>query len=81
VIKPCDKGAGIIIVDHDKYVSSCQKELESVTKTGEHYYKEISQENVEKAKKDIDSTLAEALKSEEISKTEFDAMIAKDKKT
>jgi hypothetical protein len=29
VIKPCDKGAGIIIVDHAKYETSCQKELES----------------------------------------------------
>ena len=79
-IKPCDKGAGNIIVDHAKYVLSCQKELESVTKNGDHYYKEISPAILEKAKQDIDDTLTEALKSDIISKPEFDAMSAKDKK-
>jgi hypothetical protein len=80
IIKPCDKGAGIIIVDHDKYVSSCQRELESVTNNGERYYKEITPIILEKAKQDIDNALTEALKSDIFSKTEFDAMSAKDKK-
>jgi hypothetical protein len=35
---------------------------------------------LDKAKQDIDNTLAEALNNEEISKAEFDAMTAKDKK-
>jgi hypothetical protein len=39
VIKPCDKGAGIIICDYNEYVTSCEKELTSKTKNGNRYYK------------------------------------------
>ena len=33
VIKPCDKGGGIIITDFTKYKDSCLKHLESKTET------------------------------------------------
>ena len=34
VIRPCDKGAGIIILDFKEYISACQKHLEYKTNTG-----------------------------------------------
>ena len=34
VIKPCDKGGGILIADFDKYEESCLKHLQSKTETG-----------------------------------------------
>ena len=80
VIKPCDKEAGIIIVDHDKYVKSCQKELESTTKTGANYFKKITPSVLTQAKQEIDDTLNQALNAKEISKAEFDTMSIKDKK-
>jgi hypothetical protein len=79
VIKPCDKGAGIIICDYNKYVTSCEKELDSTTKSGEKYYKEITQKNLTTAKEVIDNTLKKALDSNRISKTEHDAMSTKEK--
>ena len=30
IIKPCDKGAGIIILDFDKYMEACKKHLTSL---------------------------------------------------
>ena len=79
VIKPCDKGAGIIVCDYAKYVLSCQKELESKTKNGENYYKIISQKDLDKAKQEIDLILNKALEAKSISKSEHEAMVSKEK--
>jgi hypothetical protein len=45
----------------------------------ETYYKEISINELDKAKKEIDKTLNEALLKEEITQKEFNAMTTKDK--
>jgi hypothetical protein len=79
VIKPCDKGAGIIICDFKKYVDSSEKELNSTTIDVNKYYKEITELNVTKSKEVIDNTLKKALDTNQISKTEYDAMIASEK--
>lgn len=41
VIKPCDKGAGIIILDFDEYIRACLAHLEAETATGEKHYIEV----------------------------------------
>jgi hypothetical protein len=51
VIKPCNRGAGIIICDYDSYVTSCKKELDSITTNGEKYYEKITQTQLTNAKK------------------------------
>ena len=53
VIKPCDKGAGIIILNFDDYINACEDHLNSKTPTGEDYYKEINLTDIEKAKEKI----------------------------
>lgn len=57
VIKPCNKGAGIIICDYTKYENSCKKELLSKTKDDKTYYKPVKQSDLAIAKHDIDETL------------------------
>ena len=69
VIKPCDKGAGIIVCDYAKYIASCEKELNSTTKNGEHYYTTISQKDFDKAKSDINETLNKAFEAKHITKS------------
>jgi hypothetical protein len=79
VIKPCDKGAGIIICDYTKYVNSCKKKSESKTKDGNNYYKPVTQLDLTKAKHDIDETLKKALNLQHITQLEHDAMTANEK--
>jgi hypothetical protein len=79
VIKPCDKGAGIIICDYTKYVNSCKKELESKTKDGNAYYKPVTQSDLTNAKRDIDEALKKALNLKHITKTEHDALTSLEK--
>jgi hypothetical protein len=43
VVKPCDKGAGIIILDFQEYLRACIEHLEAETNTGEKYYKKLMQ--------------------------------------
>jgi hypothetical protein len=79
VIKPCDKGAVIIICDYEKYITSCEKELSSTTKNGNKYYKPIPQTDFVEAQKAINATLKTALDTQHISKNKSDAMTATDK--
>jgi hypothetical protein len=64
----------------NKFVKSCQKELQSTTKTGKNYNKKITHSVLAQAKQESDNTLNEALNAKEISILEFDAMSTKDKK-
>ena len=41
VIKPCDKGAGIIICDYADYVMSCEKDLASCSVDNQPHYSKI----------------------------------------
>ena len=35
IIKPCDKGGGIILLDFDDYLKKCEEHLQSVLKNDE----------------------------------------------
>ena len=50
MVKQCDKGAGIILLDFKEYVSACMKHLEAKTDTGENYYREVGNDIMEEAK-------------------------------
>ena len=79
VIKACDKGAGIIILDYSEYVKACYKHLTSSQSEGNPYYTQVDALEVERSKAQIESTLLEALKDNIISQDEFHAMNPKDK--
>jgi hypothetical protein len=77
-IKPCDKGAGVIILDYEDYMESCYTHLESHQTqpdgTTKPYYKEVKEEALENIKTKILTALDEGLEKEYISKEEFNAM-------
>ena len=61
VIKACDKGAGIIILDYNEYVKACYKHLTSSQSEGNPYYTQVDALEVERSKAQIENTLLEAL--------------------
>ena len=69
-MKPCDKGAGIIICNFEDYLKSCKDHLMSTvtTESPDTYYKAITETELVQAKKEIDSVLRNAFNREEISK-------------
>ena len=80
VVKACDKGSGIILLDFDRYLKSCYEHLLSQEEgTGKYYYKEVPQIQIEVSKKEILEALKEALEKDMITKEEFKAMDPTDK--
>ena len=79
VIKACDKGAGIIILNFDTYMKACYDHLLSKTDDDIPYYSQVDDLAVERAKQKIRQVLEEGLEKGIISKNEFDAMIADEK--
>ena len=79
VIKPCDKGAGILICDYSKYVEACNEHLASQTPDGQPYYEKVAEKYLTDAKKDIEKTLKKALETKQITKDEESAMSTKEK--
>ena len=79
VIKQCDKGAGLIILDFDEYVKACEEHLHS-TQDNRPYYVEIEEKHVEEAKHKVLNLLEEGLDNGFISKEEYHAMNPMDKK-
>ena len=79
VIKACDKGAGIIILNYDTYMKACYEHLLSKTEDDIPYYSQVDDLAVERAKMKIREVLEEGLEQGFISKNEFNAMIADDK--
>ena len=77
-VKPCDKGAGIIILDFEEYLRSCNEHLSSVQSqvdgTSKPYYQKVSESTLDTAKEKIIQLIEEGLDNEYISKEEFDAM-------
>ena len=77
-IKPCDKGAGVIILDFEEYVRSCESHLQSEQKqpdgSNKPYYMKVGEDTFEEAKEKITKLLEEAFENEYISKDEFEAM-------
>ena len=83
VIKPCDKGAGIIILDYSDYMRACYQHLsaEKLMGNGEmkKYYIEVEQIELERTKTKIKNVVQEGLELEILSKEEYEAMLAEDK--
>ena len=77
-IKPCDKGAGIIILDFEAYITSCNNHLKSeqLQPDGSRkpFYSKVDLPTLDTAKTKILSLLQEALQNGYISKDEFQAM-------
>ena len=77
VIKPCDKGAGIIVVDFKDYVSSCKDHLSSsqiVNGNECPFYSLSSGQELKKSKEKILSVLYDGKSKNFISAEEFIAM-------
>ncbi len=79
VIKACDKGAGIIILNFNEYMKACYEHLLSKTEDDIPYYSKVDDLAVDRAKHKIKQVLEEGLEQGIISKNEFDAMIADEK--
>ena len=77
-IKECDKGGGLIILDTDEYIRSCNQHLSSTFKHSDGsespYYRKVDEEFLEKAKSEILEVLKRAADNKTISSEEFEGM-------
>ena len=82
IIKACDKGAGIIIINFNDYLRACYEHLlgriEATGELPEFYYKQVSEIFLDKAKLEIRSVLQEARFNQLITDGEFSAMDPED---
>ena len=83
VIKPCDKGAGIIILDYPTYMKACYEHLmsEKVMDNGESkiYYVQVENIELERTKVKIKHLVKEGLENDILTKEESEAMLADEK--
>jgi hypothetical protein len=79
VIKPCDKGAGIIICNYSDYVTSCEKDLNSTSANLEPNYTKITAKDLDAAKSKIKNTLNSALNAQQITNQEYKEMVPTEK--
>ena len=83
VIKPCDKGAGIIILDYDVYMRACYKHLNEEKDMGngevKKYYLMVDDIELERTKSKIRNIVQEGLEKDILTKEEHDAMVADDR--
>ena len=83
VIKPCDKGAGVIILDFDVYITNCNKHLQDKQTQEDgslkNYYRKVDIHEIRLAKDNIKGILQEAYDNELITKDELEAMDPEDK--
>ena len=81
-IKQCDKGAGIIILNHEEYLKSCYNHLSmthNISGNLENYYEKVTSSVFEDTKVRVEQILKEAFNNEQINKNELDAMNPKGK--
>ena len=81
-IKPCDKGAGLMVQDFPEYLEVCQDHLSSNQNNNERkpFYKKVTEAALNEAKTEIKKVLQEAFDNEVISKDEFEQMDPENKK-
>ena len=79
VIKACDKGAGIIILNYNDYMKACYLHLTSNQTANKPYYSQVDEFEIDRVKLKIDTILKEALTNEIISRDEYNAMNADNK--
>ena len=85
IIKPCDKGAGLIILNFQDYINTCLDHLNSKqenidSEIENNFYKQVEPEIFITAQQRIISLLEEGYDNNWISKEEFQAMNPTDKK-
>ena len=82
VIKPCDKGAGIIILDYPVYMRACYEHLASEKIIGDEgtkkYYSRVEKIELEKSKSKIRNLVQEGFDNDILNKEEYNAMISDD---
>jgi hypothetical protein len=78
-IKPCDKGAGIIICNYNDYVTSCEKDLSGKTPNNEPHYSKITTRDLSVAKFKITDTLNSAYLAQQITNQELKEMLPTEK--
>ena len=82
-IKPCDKGAGIIILDFVEYIRACQEHLngEQLQPDGtkKPYYKKVEQDALDNIKDKVNLVVEEAFDNDILKKDEYEAMRADEK--
>ena len=74
IIKPCDKGTGIIILPFDEYLRSCYEHLMSEQSPGNPYYSPVDNLALEKLKVDLTNVIEDALKKNIITAKEYTRM-------
>ena len=74
VIKKCDKGAGIIILDYQAYIEACNNHLNSKTENGESYYTKVNKSTITETNKEINILIEEAYDNDIITKDELEAI-------
>ena len=74
IIKPCDKGGGIIILDFKEYEKSCDEHLNSKNSNGEPYYEEVYPSLLLDTKAKIATIVLEGYETGILSKDEYNAM-------
>jgi hypothetical protein len=83
VIKPCDKGAGIIILDYPVYMKACYEHLTTVKilddGINKEYYSRANEIDLEQTKSKIRSLVQEGLENDILTDEEYNAMLADDK--
>ena len=83
VVKPCDKGAGIMILNFNDYIQACSNHLNSelIVSGGNvlKYYSPVDEVTFEKAKQVIKMVIEEGFDNEWLSGEEFEAMDPVDK--
>jgi len=78
-IKPCDKGAGIIVLNFEAYMEASNKHLNSKTDQGEPFYTKIEPSEIVIAKQSISNLLQEIFDNGVLSKSDFEAMLPEEK--
>ena len=82
-IKPCDKGAGLIILDTEEYIRSADKHLSSTQKqddgTEKPYYEKVDEVVLNEAKAEILEILKEGKEKGFITEDDYNAMEPADK--
>ena len=82
VIKPCDKGAGMIFLDYPLYIRAFYEHLTSdktmVNGEIKQYYLRVNEIDLEMTKSKIRNLVQEGLDNKIISQEEYNAMIADD---
>ena len=83
VVKPADKGAGIVIMNYEDYVTSCNQHLTATQPQPDGpplpYYKKTTSQEFNKLKQSISAVLNIGKEREYLSNAEFKAMLPTEK--